>query len=68
MATPSNRLRHLRAETGLTQSQLAAASGINLRQLQKIEAGEIKLGNVTLANAVALAKALGIEAEELINE
>lgn len=66
MAAPSNRLRHLRAEAGLTQAQLAAASGINLRQLQKIEAGEIKLGNVTLANAVALARALGIEAEDLI--
>lgn len=66
MASPSNRLRHLRAEAGLTQAQLAAASGINLRQLQKIEAGEIKLGNVTLTNAVALAKALGIEAEDLI--
>jgi transcriptional regulator with XRE-family HTH domain len=66
MASPSNRLRDLRAEAGITQAQLAAASGINLRQLQKIEAGEIKLGNVTLANAVALARALGIAAEDLI--
>lgn len=66
MASPSNRLRDLRAEAGLTQAQLAAASGINLRQIQKIEAGEIKLGNVTLANAVTLARALGIAAEDLI--
>jgi transcriptional regulator with XRE-family HTH domain len=66
MASPSNRLRDLRAEAGITQAQLAAASGINLRQLQKIEAGEIKLGNVTLANAVALARALNIAAEDLI--
>jgi transcriptional regulator with XRE-family HTH domain len=66
MASPSNRLRDLRAEAGITQAQLAAASGINLRQLQKIEAGEIKLGNVTLTNAVALARALGIAAEDLI--
>ena len=61
-------VRDLRLKLGLTQKQLAAAAGLNSRQLQKIETGEIKLGNVTLANAARLASALGISIEELLQE
>lgn len=58
-------IRQLRTDAGLSQVKLAAAAGINLRQLQKIEAGEIKLANITLANALRLARALNTTVEDL---
>lgn len=59
-------LRERRTAAGLTQAQLAAAAGINIRQVQKIEAGEIRIENVTLGNAARLAAALGVKIEELL--
>lgn len=50
----------------LTQKALADAAGINIRQIQKIEAGEILLQNITLGTASRLAAALGIPVEELL--
>ena len=61
-------VRERRLALGLTQAQLAKAAGINLRQIQKIEAGEIRIGNLTLANAAKLAGALGVSIEELLRE
>lgn len=40
----------------------------NVRQVQKLEAGEIQPGNITLANALKLAAALGIEPAELMHQ
>lgn len=60
-------VRELRQAAGLTQKALADASGINLRQIQKIEAGEIRIENVTLGNAKKLAGAFGIQIEELLD-
>lgn len=54
-------IKQLRLNIGLSQQQLAEASGINIRQIQKIENGEIKIDNITLKNAIALADALGID-------
>lgn len=59
-------IRQMRTDAGLSQAQLAAAAGINLRQLQKIEAGEIKLPNITLATGKKLADALGVKIEDLL--
>ena len=59
-------LQSLRAAAGLTQKQLAEAAGVNIRQIQKIEAGEIQNGNVTLQNAARLAAALGVTIESLL--
>ena len=61
-------IRDLRKAAGLTQAQLAAAAGINIRQIQKIESGEIRIGNLTLANASRLAAALGVTIEQLLAE
>ena len=58
--------KELRAAAGLTQAQLAEAAGINVRQIQKIESGEISLVNVTLGNALKLAQALGVGVEDLL--
>lgn len=61
-------LKSLRQAAGLTQSALASRSGINLRQIQKIESGEIKLENITLRSAARLAEALGVTMEELLKD
>jgi len=58
----------LRAGAGLTQSQLAEQTGINIRQLQRLEAGGIKAANVTLANALKLAEALHCTPGELLEK
>lgn len=60
------KLKRLRIDAGLTQAQLAEAAGVNIRQIQKIEAGEIQIGNVTLQNAARLAAALGVTIESLL--
>lgn len=60
-------VKRLRHNAGLSQKGLADASGVNIRQIQKIEAGEILTKNITLENAVRLAKALGVQPADLID-
>ena len=61
-----NSVLHQRSLAGMTQSALSDAAGINIRQIQKYESGEYDTGNMTLKNAVALAKALGCEPGDLL--
>lgn len=44
-------LLKLRLDAGMTQAELSRRSGVNARQIRSIERGEIKIENVTLANA-----------------
>ena len=53
---------------GISQSELSRRSGINLRQIQKIVAGEYKAGNVTAKNLISIADILGVDPRELIKE
>ena len=46
--------------------ELSTRSGVNARQIQRIEQGEGKMGNVTLTNALALADALDVDVRELL--
>ena len=62
----SSNIKDLRSRKGLTQKTLAAVAGINIRQIQKIEAGEIRIENLTLGNAKKLATALGVQIEALL--
>ena len=55
----------IRTAKGLTQAKLAELSGVNVRQIRRIEIGEAKIGNITLDNALALAAALGVDVAEL---
>ena len=55
-----------REAAGLTQKQLAEASGVNIRQIQRIENGEAKPENITLKNALAIADVLHIDPRKLI--
>lgn len=59
-------LKDLRQAVGMTQAALAEKSGVNIRQIRKIELGEIKIGNVTVQNAARLAGALGVSIEALL--
>lgn len=60
-------ITELRKSAGLTQKALADAAGINIRQIQKIESGEIQIENITVKNAKALADALHVSIDSLLN-
>lgn len=60
------KLKILRESLKITQKKLSEISGVNLRQIQKIESGEIKIENISAKNFMALAEALGVNPEELI--
>lgn len=61
-----NTLKSLRESQNLTQEQLSKISGVNKTQISRIERGVIKMENISLVNACALAKALHITAEDFI--
>lgn len=67
-ATPEtvNSIRAARLKAGLTQHQLAAASGVNVRQIQRVELGSSDAGNLTARNLLAIADSLGIDPHDLI--
>ena len=60
-------LKEIRKLCGMTQRELAEKSGVNIRQIQKYESGECKVGNMTSNTASAIAESLGITIEDLIN-
>ena len=51
-------IKEIRKQRGLTQKQLADQIGVNPRWVQKLEAGGIKLENITFINAIKLIRAL----------
>lgn len=57
------RVRVLRDESGLTQDQLAKASGVHRVTIARVEAGRREVG---LTSLVALARALGHTASDLL--
>ena len=59
-------LKYYREKAGLSQDKLAEIAGIHRMQISRIERGDIKTANITLTNAVSLALALGIHAEDLL--
>lgn len=61
-----NKLLYQRSLAGMTQQEVADAAGINIRQIQKYESGESDLGNITLRNAIALAKIFGCDTSDFI--
>lgn len=63
---PITKLEWSRRMAELTQAQLAEASGVNIRQIQRVELGEAEAGNLTAKNLLALADALGVDAKFLL--
>ena len=64
--TDMNTVKRLRLNAGFTQTALAEATGLNIRHIQKIEAGEVSLKNITASTSSRLAAALGVTMEELM--
>jgi transcriptional regulator with XRE-family HTH domain len=63
MALRSERMREVRVARGLTQEELAARIGINLRQISRYEAGESDPTGDALAR---LAKEMQVSADYLL--
>lgn len=59
-------LQEARLAGGLTQKQLSEASGVNVRQIQRVELGESEAGNMTANSLIAIADALGVDPRDLI--
>lgn len=63
---PITKLEWARRMAGMTQAELAAKSGVNIRQIQRMEIGEAETGNMTAQNLLAIADALGVDIRELL--
>lgn len=60
-------LKNALKSAGLSQSQLSRMTGINLRQIQKMCAGEYKMENITGRNLLLIADALDIDPHDLVD-
>lgn len=60
------KLEWARLGAGMSLQQLSQASGVNVRQIQRVELGEAEAGNLTARNLLAIADALGVDARALI--
>ena len=58
-------IRQLRQSRNLSQDELSSRAGLAVRHLQKLEAGEV---NATLKTLAALAGALDVDPEALLQE
>lgn len=66
MTHTDNQFRAARTAANLSQQQLAARSGVNIRQIQRIESGEILPENLTARTLFLLADALHVDARDLL--
>lgn len=62
----ATKLTYYRIKAGMTQKQLSESSGINIRQIQRVELGESEAGNLTAKNLLALADALNVDPRRLL--
>ncbi len=63
---PITKLEWSRRMAELTQAELAQKSGVNIRQIQRVELGEAEAGNLTARNLLSIANALDVDARELL--
>lgn len=63
---PITKLEWSRRMAGMTQAQLAEASGVNIRQIQRVELGEAEAGNLTAKNLISIADALRVDVRRLV--
>jgi len=59
-------IKDARKAARMTQQQLADESGVNIRQIQRLESGESLAGNLTAKNLISIADALGVDPHSLI--
>lgn len=63
----NNHVKTYRKKQGLTQADLANRAGLNIRQIQKIENGEVRTENITLKTMQAIAQAFNVKIDDLIS-
>lgn len=56
-----NPIKHAREAIGMTQKQLAEATGLNLRTIQKLENWERDILSMEVRNLLEIAKAVEVE-------
>lgn len=61
-----SKLEWSRRMANMTQTELAQKSGVNIRQIQRVELGESDAGNLTVRNLIAIADVLGANPKDLI--
>lgn len=59
-------LLYYRLKSGMTQAELSKRSGVYIRQIQKVESGEIETGNMSAKNLIVIADVLGVNPRDLI--
>lgn len=59
-------IKAARKASGYTQQSLADACGMHIRQIQRLETGQIAPGDMAAKNLLAIASALGMTVEELM--
>lgn len=63
-----NNLKIIRVNAGMTQQQLADASGVNIRQIRRVELGTSDAGNMSARNLLAIADVLGVDPRSLLDK
>lgn len=63
---PITKLEWSRRMADMTQTELAQKSGVNIRQIQRVELGESDAGNLTARNLIAIADVLSVNPKDLI--
>ena len=63
-----NKLKTARTNAGVTQQQLADASGVNIRQIRRVELGTSDAGNMSARNLLSIADILEVDPRELIEK
>lgn len=63
-----NNLKIIRVNSGMTQQQLADASGVNIRQIRRVELGTSDAGNMSARNLLAIADVLGVDPRSLLDK
>ena len=62
-----NRLQEYRKRLGISQSELAAQSGVHLRSIQQYEIGAKDIKKASVTTVIALSKVLNCDTESLLN-
>ena len=63
-----SRLQFWRKERGLSQSELAAKSGVNVRLIQHYEQGTKDINKAQVVTVLNLAEALDVDVYAIIND
>lgn len=61
-----SKLKRYREAAGLTQKALSGLSGVNIRQIQRVESGASTEANMTARNLLAIADVLKVDIHELL--